>query len=60
MLDAILRVLGRMFITRQHLLEWVASADVERRLKSKGASFFRQMWGGARRWSLCWGRSSSL
>ena len=43
MLDAIVRTLWRLLITRRHLLEWVP-ADRLARMKSDGATVLRSMW----------------
>jgi cellobiose phosphorylase len=37
-LDAIVRTIGRMLITRQRLLEWNPSSDVDRALEQRGRS----------------------
>ncbi len=44
MVDAIVRTIGRLYITKRNLLQWVTAADVEIRLKNDVASFFRNMW----------------
>lgn len=43
MLDAIVRTLTRLFITRKNLLEWIPAADLEASLKSNLGTFFRRM-----------------
>ena len=43
MLDAIVRTLWRLLVTRRHLLEWVA-ADRLARMKSNLATVLRSMW----------------
>ncbi|HEY5761915.1 MAG TPA: glucoamylase family protein, partial [Rhodocyclaceae bacterium] len=43
-LDAILRTLGRMLLTRQRLLEWNPSGDQERLSRSDLLASFRAMW----------------
>ena len=45
-LDAIVRSLTRMVITRRHLLQWQASRSVERRASASASAFFRNMWTG--------------
>ncbi len=44
MVDAILRTLMRVFISKRNMLEWVTAADVERRLKNNYFSFLKRMW----------------
>ena len=43
-LDAILRTLGRLLITRRRLLEWRTASDVEDQSETTLASFLRAMW----------------
>jgi cyclic beta-1,2-glucan synthetase len=42
--DAVVRTWARLFISRQHLLEWETSASTERRLGTRAADFVRMMW----------------
>jgi hypothetical protein len=44
MLDAVLRTLVRVLITRKNLLEWVTAADMEIALKNDARSYWRRMW----------------
>ena len=44
MLDAIVRTLARVLITRKNLLEWVTAADMELALKNDMASYWKRMW----------------
>jgi hypothetical protein len=44
MLDAILRTILRVYITRRNLLEWVTAADVEASTSNSRANYFRKMW----------------
>lgn len=44
LVDAIIRALWRMFVSRKLLLEWETAADVERRSGSDLSSFVRKMW----------------
>ena len=44
MLDAILRTLYRMCISHRHMLEWVTSAEGERRSKNDIFSYCKKMW----------------
>lgn len=46
MTDAIVRTLGRLFLTRRHLLQWVTAADVEERLGHGWQAFLTRMWPG--------------
>lgn len=46
MSDAILRTLGRLLITRTHLLEWVTAAQAEDAYAHKLAGMYRRMGGG--------------
>ncbi|HTL60005.1 MAG TPA: glucoamylase family protein [Nitrospira sp.] len=46
MSDAILRTLGRLLITRAHLLEWVTAAQAENAYTHKLAGMYRRMGGG--------------
>ncbi|MEP6938730.1 MAG: glucoamylase family protein, partial [Rudaea sp.] len=43
-IDAILRTLGRMLFTHRHLLQWVASSEVDRRTTDSLLSALRKMW----------------
>ena len=45
-LDAIVRTAGRMLLTRKRLLEWTASADVDRTRGTGLIDCFRSMWIG--------------
>jgi cyclic beta-1,2-glucan synthetase len=42
--DAIIRTLVRLFLTRRHLLEWETAASAERRLGTGLRHFLRAMW----------------
>ncbi len=44
MIDAIVRTLVRMTITRHRMLEWETAADAERRLSQSRWSMMRKMW----------------
>ena len=44
MLNAITKTLVRLVFTNKNLLEWETAADVEKRLKTDGASFYKSMW----------------
>lgn len=44
MLDAIVRTIVRVLITRNNLLEWVTAADMELALKNDVVSYWRRMW----------------
>ncbi|HHW32479.1 MAG TPA: glycosyl transferase [Clostridiaceae bacterium] len=44
MLDAIIRTIARLMLTRKNMLEWVTAADMEARLKQDAASFWKRMW----------------
>lgn len=44
MIDAILRTLGRLMITKKNFLEWETAADAEARLKNDAKSCFTRMW----------------
>ena len=46
MIDAILRTLGRVFITKRKMLEWVTAADLEERLSKGWQAFLIRMWPG--------------
>ncbi|WHH60301.1 glucoamylase family protein [Petroclostridium sp. X23] len=46
MIDAIVRTLYRVFISKKNTLEWVTAADAEKRLKNDVLSFWRRMWIG--------------
>ncbi|MEY2158165.1 hypothetical protein AB7867_00155 [Rhodanobacter sp. FW510-T8] len=52
-LDAIVRTLWRMAVSRRHLLQWQTSGEVERRSGNTAAALWRLM-GSARRWRCCW------
>ncbi|WP_243427811.1 GH36-type glycosyl hydrolase domain-containing protein [Alkaliphilus hydrothermalis] len=43
MMDAILRTLHRVFISRKNLLEWVTVADSEKKLRNDASSYIRRM-----------------
>lgn len=43
MLDAVIRTLYRVFVSRKNLLEWVTAADVERNLNNDLRNYFRSM-----------------
>jgi cyclic beta-1,2-glucan synthetase len=43
-LDAIIRTLGRLYVTRQRLLEWETAASAERRLGTQSKDFVLYMW----------------
>jgi cyclic beta-1,2-glucan synthetase len=44
MLDAVVRTLARLCLTRRHLLEWESAAATERRLETNLAALYRSMW----------------
>ncbi len=44
MMHAILITLGRVFITRKNMLEWVTSADMEKSQKNTPKSYWSKMW----------------
>ncbi len=44
MLDAIIRTLVRVLVTRRNLIEWVTAADMELALKNDMISYWRRMW----------------
>ncbi|XXF61896.1 glucoamylase family protein [Thermoanaerobacterium thermosaccharolyticum] len=44
MMDAIIRTLYRVYISKKNLLEWITAADMERRLKNDFLSFLSKMW----------------
>ena len=46
MVDAILRTLTRLLITRRNLLQWVSAAQYQSNPQLGWFGFFRQMWGG--------------
>ena len=46
MVDAIVRTLARMYVTRRHLLEWETAAQVKAEHNLALGSFYRQMAGG--------------
>ncbi len=46
MLDAILRTLARMYVTRRNLLEWTTAAQARASVDLELAGFYRQMAGG--------------
>lgn len=43
MTDAIVRTLGRVFVTRKNLLEWIPAADLEALLKNDLRTFYKKM-----------------
>ncbi|MEN9675202.1 MAG: hypothetical protein RIS76_1098 [Verrucomicrobiota bacterium] len=43
-LDAVLRTLVRLLVTRRHLLEWQTSSDAEQMARTDVPAFFRTMW----------------
>lgn len=45
-LDAIVRTLGRMMITRRNMLEWTTSSEAEQAARTELAGYFRNMWTG--------------
>jgi cellobiose phosphorylase len=48
MMDAAVRALWRMLVSRRNLLEWETAAEAERRLGTTAlAAFWRRMWPGA-------------
>lgn len=47
MLDAIIRTLYRLFISKKNLLEWQTAADVENKLGRKLENFIAAMWEGS-------------
>ncbi len=44
MLDAVIRTLHRVLISKRNMLEWVTAADMELGLKNDAKSFWRRMW----------------
>jgi cyclic beta-1,2-glucan synthetase len=46
MVDAILRTLARLYVTRHHLLEWTTAAQAKASHERDLAGFYRQMAGG--------------
>ena len=42
-LDAIVRTLWRVFVTRKNMLEWVTAEDAHRRSKNSLAGYYTQM-----------------
>ncbi len=44
MLNAIFKTLGRVFITKRNMLEWVTAADMEHGLKNHLESYMQRMW----------------
>ncbi len=44
MVDAIIRTIIRVFISKRNMLEWVTAADAEKRLKNNLFSFLKRMW----------------
>ncbi|HYE84242.1 MAG TPA: glucoamylase family protein [Clostridia bacterium] len=44
MLDAIVKTLVRVLITKKNMLEWITAADMELALKNDIASYWRRMW----------------
>lgn len=47
MMDAIFRTLYRMFISKQHLLEWQTAADVELKSGKKFIDYIKSMYSGS-------------
>jgi cellobiose phosphorylase len=47
MLDAIIRTVYRLFVSKKKLLEWQTAADVEAKLGRKPGSFIMAMWPGS-------------
>jgi len=47
MVDAIVRTLYRLFISKRKLLEWQTAADIEKSVKRDLLSFIKSMWGGS-------------
>ncbi|MFZ3171371.1 MAG: glucoamylase family protein [Carboxydocellales bacterium] len=43
MVDAIVRTLGRVLVTRKNLLEWIPAADLEALLKNDLPTFYKKM-----------------
>ena len=43
-LDAVVRTLGRLILTRRHLLEWQTANDVERQGSGRLRGFFATLW----------------
>ncbi len=44
MINAIVKTLYRVFITKKNLLEWITAADMELALKNDLNSYYRRMW----------------
>jgi cyclic beta-1,2-glucan synthetase len=44
MADAVMRTLGRLYLTRRHLLEWETAASAEHRLGTSIWDLYRGMW----------------
>jgi cellobiose phosphorylase len=44
MLNAIIKTLARVLVTKKNMLEWVTAADMELALKSDLMSYYRRMW----------------
>jgi cellobiose phosphorylase len=47
MLDAVIRTLYRLTISKKNMLEWQTAADVEAKLEKKFTSFIAAMWPGS-------------
>ncbi|AEF16491.1 glycosyltransferase 36 [Thermoanaerobacterium xylanolyticum LX-11] len=43
MIDAVVRTIYRVYVSRKNLLEWVTAADMERQLKNDFISFLKRM-----------------
>ena len=43
LLDAIIRTLYRVYVSRENLLEWTTAFDMEKRLKNDATSYFNRM-----------------
>lgn len=44
MLDAILRTIYRVFVSKRNMLEWITAADMEACMKNTSGSYWRRMW----------------
>ncbi|MDI3312548.1 MAG: glycosyl transferase, partial [Thermoanaerobacterium sp.] len=44
MVDAVVRTVYRVYVSRKNLLEWVTAADMERQVKNDFISFLKRMW----------------
>ncbi|HEX2926721.1 MAG TPA: glucoamylase family protein [Ruminiclostridium sp.] len=44
MFNAIFKSIGRVYITKRNLLEWITAADMELSLKNSLESYYRKMW----------------